>query len=61
MSESLAVGNLQAWYGESKVLHGMDFSVRTGEVVTLLGRVVEEIPGAEFEGRSGALKSYLGL
>ena len=26
-----------------------------------LGRVVEEIPGAEFEGRQGTLKSYLGL
>jgi branched-chain amino acid transport system ATP-binding protein len=53
MSESLAVDNLQAWYGESKVLHGMDFSVRTGEVVTLLGR-----NGA---GKTTTLKAIMGL
>ena len=53
MAESLAVGNLQAWYGESKVLHGMDFSVRTGEVVTLLGR-----NGA---GKTTTLKAIMGL
>jgi branched-chain amino acid transport system ATP-binding protein len=34
----LAVENLEAWYGESQVLYGMTFSVRAGEVVTLLGR-----------------------
>ena len=34
----LEVENLQAWYGESHVLHGMTFRVRPGEVVTLLGR-----------------------
>jgi branched-chain amino acid transport system ATP-binding protein len=53
MSESLAVDNLQAWYGESKVLHGMDFSVRTGELVTLLGR-----NGA---GKTTTLKAIMGL
>ena len=34
----LDVRDLHAWYGESHVLHGMSFSVRKGEVVTLLGR-----------------------
>jgi branched-chain amino acid transport system ATP-binding protein len=34
----LKVSNLQGWYGESHVLHGIDFEVRKGEVVTLLGR-----------------------
>ena len=34
----LEVKGLQAWYGESHILHGVDFSVREGEVVTLLGR-----------------------
>ncbi|WP_299821549.1 ABC transporter ATP-binding protein [uncultured Jannaschia sp.] len=34
----LEVRNLQGWYGESHVLHGMDFDVGEGEVVTLLGR-----------------------
>jgi branched-chain amino acid transport system ATP-binding protein len=34
----LSVRNLQGWYGESHVLHGIDFEVREGEVVTLLGR-----------------------
>ncbi|EJN08783.1 ABC-type branched-chain amino acid transport system, ATPase component, partial [Bradyrhizobium sp. YR681] len=53
MSESLAVGNLRAWYGESKVLHGMDFSIRAGEVVTLLGR-----NGA---GKTTTLKAIMGL
>jgi branched-chain amino acid transport system ATP-binding protein len=53
MSESLAVGNLQAWYGESKVLHGMDFRVRAGGVVTLLGR-----NGA---GKTTTLKAIMGL
>jgi branched-chain amino acid transport system ATP-binding protein len=36
--ELLRVANLQAWYGESHVLHGMDFVVGEGELVTLLGR-----------------------
>ena len=34
----LKVRDLQGWYGESHVLHGIDFEVRRGEVVTLLGR-----------------------
>ena len=34
----LAVKDLQAWYGESHILHGVNFDVREGEVVTLLGR-----------------------
>ena len=34
----LAVRDLHAWYGESHVLHGVDFEVRQGETVTLLGR-----------------------
>jgi branched-chain amino acid transport system ATP-binding protein len=38
MSPLLDVRDLHAWYGESHVLHGMTFSIRKGEVVTLLGR-----------------------
>lgn len=34
----LKVSDLQGWYGESHVLHGIDFEVHKGEVVTLLGR-----------------------
>lgn len=34
----LKVAGLQGWYGESHVLHGIDFEFRKGEVVTLLGR-----------------------
>jgi branched-chain amino acid transport system ATP-binding protein len=34
----LSVHDLHAWYGESHILHGVDFEVRRGEVVTLLGR-----------------------
>jgi branched-chain amino acid transport system ATP-binding protein len=49
----LSVRNLQAWYGESHILHGMNFEVRQGEVVTLLGR-----NGA---GRTTTLKAILGL
>jgi len=51
--EILRVRDLHAWYGESHVLHGVDFSVNRGEVVTLLGR-----NGA---GRTSTLKSILGL
>ena len=53
MAEVLRISNLQAWYGESHVLHGVDLSVHKGEVVTLLGR-----NGA---GRTSTLKSILGL
>jgi len=49
----LAVEGLQAWYGESHVLHGVDFKVRTGEVVTLLGR-----NGA---GKTTTLKAIMGI
>ncbi len=51
--EVLRVADLHAWYGESHVLHGVDFAVQRGEVVTLLGR-----NGA---GRTSALKSILGM
>ena len=34
----LSVQNLEAWYGESHILHGINFQVNPGEVVTLLGR-----------------------
>ena len=34
----LTVSGLEAWYGESKVLHGVDFELRPGETVTLVGR-----------------------
>ena len=49
----LSVRNLQAWYGESHVLHGVDFDVNAGEVVTLLGR-----NGA---GKTTTLKSVMGI
>jgi branched-chain amino acid transport system ATP-binding protein len=49
----LAVEGLQAWYGESHVLHGVDFKVRAGEVVTLLGR-----NGA---GKTTTLKAIMGI
>ena len=49
----LEVKGLQAWYGESHILHGVDFSVREGEVVTLLGR-----NGA---GKTTTLKSVMGM
>lgn len=52
-SECLRVTDLHAFYGESHILHGMDFSVNRGELVTLLGR-----NGA---GRTTALKAILGL
>src|SRR5437868_12207484 len=53
MPEVLRIENLQAWYGESHVLHGVVLIVNKGEVVTLLGR-----NGA---GRTSTLKSILGL
>ncbi|MGZ3288933.1 MAG: ATP-binding cassette domain-containing protein, partial [Xanthobacteraceae bacterium] len=49
----LAVEELQAWYGESHVLHGATFEVLPGEVVTLLGR-----NGA---GKTTTLKSIMGI
>ena len=52
-SALLAVRDLQAWYGESHILHGANFEVREGEVVTLLGR-----NGA---GKTTTLKSIMGI
>ena len=49
----LSVHGLHAWYGESHILHGADFDVRAGEVVTLLGR-----NGA---GKTTTLKSIMGI
>ena len=52
-SPLLSVSGLQAWYGESHVLHGVNFEVKAGEVVTLLGR-----NGA---GKTTTLKSIMGM
>jgi branched-chain amino acid transport system ATP-binding protein len=49
----LEVKDLNAWYGESHILHGVDFEVREGEVVTLLGR-----NGA---GKTTTMKSIMGV
>ena len=49
----LKVEGLNAWYGESHVLHGVDFVVHEGEVVTLLGR-----NGA---GKTTTMKSIMGI
>src|ERR1700735_1436690 len=49
----LSVQNLEAWYGESHILHGINFEVNAGEVVTLLGR-----NGA---GKTTTLKSVMGV
>ena len=49
----LEVSGLQGWYGESHVLHGVNFHVNEGEVVTLLGR-----NGA---GRTSTMRSIMGL
>jgi branched-chain amino acid transport system ATP-binding protein len=49
----LEVGHLETWYGESHILHGMNFNVNAGEVVTLLGR-----NGA---GKTTTLKSIMGI
>ncbi|RXH35785.1 MULTISPECIES: ABC transporter ATP-binding protein [Bradyrhizobium] len=49
----LQVRNLEAWYGESHILHGISFDVKAGEVVTLLGR-----NGA---GKTTTLKSIMGI
>lgn len=52
-TSALAVRDLQAWYDESHVLHGVNFDVATGEVVTLLGR-----NGA---GKTTTLRAIMGL
>ncbi|UZE47324.1 ABC transporter ATP-binding protein [Rhodopseudomonas sp. P2A-2r] len=49
----LEINNLEAWYGESHILHGINFNVKPGEVVTLLGR-----NGA---GKTTTLKSIMGI
>lgn len=49
----LSVKDLQAWYGESHILHGVNFQVHQGEVVTLLGR-----NGA---GKTTTMKSIMGI
>ncbi len=49
----LAVKELEAWYGESHVLHGVTLDVRTGEVVTLLGR--------NGVGKTTTLKAVMGI
>jgi len=52
-AQPLCVSALHAFYGESHILHGVDFSVNRGEVVTLLGR--------NGSGRTTTLKALLGL
>ncbi|MGK2907226.1 MAG: ABC transporter ATP-binding protein [Desulfuromonadales bacterium] len=52
-NEILRVADLHAYYGESHVLHGIDFNVGEGELVTLLGR--------NGSGRTSTLKSIIGL
>ncbi|HVG60183.1 MAG TPA: ABC transporter ATP-binding protein [Hyalangium sp.] len=51
--ELLRISDLHAWYGESHILHGVNLSVKRGELVTLLGR-----NGA---GRTTTLKAIMGL
>jgi branched-chain amino acid transport system ATP-binding protein len=51
--EMLKIDNLEAWYGESHILHGVGMAVQEGEVVTLLGR-----NGA---GRTTTLRAIMGL
>jgi branched-chain amino acid transport system ATP-binding protein len=53
MTSFLEIADLHAWYGESHVLHGVNVTVREGEVVSLLGR-----NGA---GRTSTLRAILGL
>lgn len=53
MAAALQIANLQAWYGESHILHDVNLSVDQGEVVTLLGR-----NGA---GRTTTLRGIMGL
>jgi len=51
--EVLKITDLEAWYGESHILHGVELTVHEGEVVTLLGR-----NGA---GRTTTLRAIMGL
>lgn len=52
-AEMLKIEDLHAWYGESHILHGMNLTVREGEVITLLGR--------NGSGRTTTLKAILGM
>src|SRR3979411_3439618 len=49
----LSVRGLNAWYGESHILHGAEFDVPRGEVVTLLGR--------NGVGKTTTLKAIMGM
>ena len=51
--ELLRVSDLQAWYGESHILHGIEFAIGRGELVTLLGR-----NGA---GKTTTLRAIMGI
>jgi len=51
--EALKVTDLEAWYGESHILHGVELRVQEGEVVTLLGR--------NGSGRTTTLRAIMGL
>src|SRR3546814_19590415 len=53
LSSDVCSSDLEGWYGESHVLHGVAFDVRAGEVVTLLGR-----NGA---GKTSTLKAIMGI
>jgi len=52
-SALLSVKDLEAWYGESHILHGVNFDVQAGEVVTLLGR--------NGVGKTTTLKAIMGI
>jgi branched-chain amino acid transport system ATP-binding protein len=52
-ADALSVQNLNAWYGESHILHGMSFALQRGEVVALLGR--------NGSGRTTTLRAIMGL
>ena len=53
MAYALEIKGLQAWYGESHILHGIDLAIPQGQVLTLLGR-----NGA---GRTTTLRAIMGL
>jgi branched-chain amino acid transport system ATP-binding protein len=53
MTVALEIKDLNAWYGESHILHGVDLTVNEGEVITLLGR-----NGA---GRTTTMRAIMGL
>jgi branched-chain amino acid transport system ATP-binding protein len=53
MAAALEISKLQAWYGESHILHNIDLTVNPGEVVTLLGR--------NGSGRTTTLRAIMGL